>query len=95
MITKMQLKKWEALMEAADPRVQDLSGPSPGGAATELGITRQGVHYAIHAGKLDALAVYDGARLSHYTISEASLARYKLELRDRQRAVLQRLIATL
>lgn len=95
-VKKMQLKEWQRLIEARDASVQDFSsGPSPGGAAAELGITRQGVHYLIGSGKLKALAVMDGRRLSHYTISESSLAAYKATLRHRQKAMLQRLMDTL
>ena len=73
------------LIEAADPIMQDFSaGPSPGGAAAELGISRQGVHKAIKRGDLDALAVYRGSRLSHYTISQSSLRRFKAYLAHRR-----------
>lgn len=81
-VKRMQLKQWQRLNEAGDPIVQDLSsGRSPGGAAAELGITRQAVHKAIKRGSLDALAVYDGTKLRFYTISHASLQRYRSRLR--------------
>jgi biotin operon repressor len=93
---RVQLKDWERLIEAEDPTVQDFaSGPSPGGAAAELGISRQAIHHAIRAGKLKVLAVYDGRRLSHYTISRSSLAQYQQELRERTKVQLQRLAARL
>lgn len=78
----MQLKQWERLVEAQDASIADFScGPSPGGAANDLGITRQGVHAAIKRGDLDVLAIFDGSKLSHYTISQSSLAAYKATLR--------------
>lgn len=80
-IKKMQLRTFTRLMEAGDAATQDLSGPSPGGAAAELGISRQAVHAAIRRGTLDALAVYDGMQLSHYTISQSSIQRYRSRLR--------------
>lgn len=77
-VRKIQLKDWMTAIEAGDPVTQDYSGgPSPGGAAAELGISRQAVHDAIKRGDLEALAVYRGRRLSHYTISVSSLRRYK------------------
>lgn len=77
-LRKIQLAVWQQLIEAEDPTLQDFQlGPSPGGAAAELGISRQAVHQAIRRGDLDVLAVYEGRRLSHYTISQSSIARYK------------------
>jgi hypothetical protein len=91
-IRRIQLKEWKRLIEANDPTTQDYSeGPSPGGAAAELGISRQGVHKAIRRGELEVLAVYDGRRLSHYTISQSSLAAYKATLRSRATVELQRI----
>jgi len=93
-IRKIQVSAWLKLSDAGDPSMKDfMKGPSPGGAAAELGISRQAVHNAIHAGKLEALAVYDGKRLSHYTISSSSLAAYREELRSRAKADIQRLMA--
>jgi len=66
-------------------------GPSPGGAAGELGVSRQAVHLAIKRGDLEAMAVYDGRRLSHYTISVSSLQRYRDQLRQRAKVQLEQL----
>lgn len=72
--------------------MQDFNlGPSPGGAAGELGVTRQAVHKAIRRGDLEVIAVMDGRRLSHYTISLSSLERYKVQLRQRALTELQRI----
>ena len=88
----MQLKDWERVLEARKPDLADFSqGLSPGGAAGELGISRQAVHKAIHRGDLDVLAIYDGSRLSHYTISRSSLAAFKVVLQARARDELQRI----
>lgn len=92
-VTKMQAKRWEQLIEAGDPATQDYSGgPSPGGAAVELGCSRQMVHRLIKRGHLDVLAIYDGPRLSHYTISQASIARYKDHRKARLLADLKRVL---
>lgn len=58
----------------------NLTGPSPGGAASELRISRQAVHEAIARGRLDAYRVtYDseGKELSGIYVTRASLDRYK------------------
>lgn len=86
------MKQWQQLVEAGDPVVQNLSGPSPGGAASELGITRQAVHEAIRRGSLDAVAVYQGAKLLHYTIPHASLEAYKSKIRERALVTLKRVL---
>lgn len=86
-IKRMQVKRWEQLIEAGDSTMQDLSfGPSPGAAAAELGITRQAVHLAIRRGDLEALAVYRGERLLFYTITKPSLERFKQIRSIRRRA---------
>lgn len=91
-VRKMQLKAWERAIEAPNADLEDFSlGPSPGGAAAEVGVSRQAIHAAIRRGELDVLAIYDGARLSHYTISRSSLAAYKQLVQDRARQQLQSL----
>lgn len=80
-VRKMQIDAWEQAVDAEDPTLPNLSrGPSPGGAAAELGISRQAVHKAIRSGQLDALAVYKGRKLLFFNIGLDSIARYK-ELR--------------
>lgn len=56
----------------ADP---SLRGPSPGGAAASLGITRQGVYSAVKRGSLDLIRVLENGHLSLY-ITNGSIARY-------------------
>lgn len=73
-IREMTLKAWAKAVESADPhRAQNLQGDSPGGVAARLGCTRQNVHKLIKNGTLDAIAVYEGDRLSFYVVTEASL----------------------
>lgn len=56
-----------------------LCGPSPGGAAGALGITRQGVHSAVKRGSLDMVRLYEPGRSGpHLYITQASIERYKL-----------------
>lgn len=66
---------------------------SPGGAASRLGITRQGVYQLIKRGKLRAWLVYDeeaggcydvpGNRASFVYISTEDIERYMSEPRDK------------
>ena len=84
-LRKVQLKDLEQLAETADPTMQDfLRGPSPGGAATQLGISRQRVHQLIKEGKLAAVGVYDGRKLVCFNISRQSIAAFK----ERRRSLL-------
>lgn len=73
----MSLKAWAKAVEAADPHAPNLQGDSPGGVAARLGCTRQNVHKLIHSGILDAVAVYEGERLSFYVVTEPSLRAYQ------------------
>jgi hypothetical protein len=56
-------------------------GPSPGGAAAFLGISRQAVAQAINKGALRACKVYEGSHHTATLVDAASLDAYK-ELRD-------------
>lgn len=90
-VRNIQRKAWQRAIDAEDPTVTNLSrGFSPGGAAARLGISRQAVHYAIQRGTLDALAVHDGEKLLHYTISADSLEAYRAKLQQRAFDLLQR-----
>lgn len=56
-----------------------MRGPSPGGAAGKLGITRQGVYSAVKRGSLDMIRVAEPGRASpSIFITNASIERYKL-----------------
>ena len=57
------------------------NGPSPGGAASYLGITRSAVNQAISKGSLRACKIYEGEKHSATIIDPVSLDAYK-ELRD-------------
>lgn len=78
----MQIDAYRRKLARARTRAErkNLTGPSPGGAAGELGISRQAVHEAIARGRLDAYRVtYDdeGKDLAGIYITQASLDRYK------------------
>jgi len=84
----MKLSRWAKLngrYAPDDPRC--VAGPSPGGVAAELGISRQAVHKAIHRGDLDAVKVVaddDPDRMLMFFVTQHSETRYKLmrEARD-------------
>ena len=59
MIKKLTVGQWTALTSEGGEALAELSGTSPGGAANELGITRQGVHKAVLRGDLDMIHVVD------------------------------------
>lgn len=86
-IKKIQVKDYLRRLEAGDPTLQDFAvGPSPGGAAAELGISRQAVHLAIKRGDLDAMGCFRDGRLMFYNVGLASLRRYKAHLQARRKA---------
>jgi hypothetical protein len=64
-----------------------VAGPSPGGAAAELSISRQAVHRAIDRGTLDAwyaAVPNDTGALEYYVfVTEESIRRYKVSGRRR------------
>lgn len=81
----ISMSKWvrEAERLATEGRPFRMNGPSPGGAAAELGITRQAVHKAIKEGRLDAWRVVadgDKDRLVSIIVTGESLERRKAEL---------------
>jgi hypothetical protein len=73
-LTKIGFKRWEKLVHESALERAKLLGWSPGGAAAELGISRQAVHKAIHRGDLDAVIVNgEDGRLRAFMIPEESL----------------------
>ena len=78
----MQLKDWQAATAGVDPIRAQLLGWSPGGAATQAGVSRQRIHQLIRLGKLDVVEVRDGRQLVMYMIPDASLRSW---MRDRDR----------
>lgn len=62
------------------PEYHRYMGASPGGAAAELGVTRQRVWQMVKEGKLDMLLLADNpkAKVSAWLITDASVQRLKL-----------------
>lgn len=85
-IRKMNTKRWTELTETSDRLRAQLIGWSPGGAAGQLGISRQAVHKAIHRGDLDAIIVTkdDSDELSMFMIPDASLQAFKAKRAQRK-----------
>jgi hypothetical protein len=85
-LRKMNTKRWTELTETSDRLRAQLIGWSPGGAASQLGISRQAVHKAIHRGDLDAVIVNDDdGKLQMFMIPDASLQAFKAR-REQKRA---------
>lgn len=84
-IRKMNTKLWNKLTAESEAYRAKLLGLSPGGAAAELGISRQAVHKAIRRGDLDAVIVNneDGS-LSMFMIPEDSVQAFKARREQRQ-----------
>lgn len=73
-LRKVSMKRWESLVTESDHARAKLIGWSPGGAAGQLGISRQAVHKAIHRGDLDAVIVNgDDGKLQAFMIPDESL----------------------
>lgn len=75
-LRKMNFADWERLVHISEGQRAKLLGWSPGGAAAEIGISRQAIHEAIRRGTLDAVAVYEGKRLRMFMIPDESLRHY-------------------
>jgi hypothetical protein len=74
------MKAWIKLTRKdTSPNNRATNGPSPGGVAAELGITRQAVHQAIERGDLDAWRIVDDStgRLRAIVIPYEAVLRYK------------------
>ena len=69
-----------AFAEGCEDRV---GGPSPGGAAAELGVSRQAVHRAVLRGTLDAWYVPTGHSGYFIYVTDESIKRYKKSGRRR------------
>lgn len=78
-IRKMNTKLWQKLTSESDAARAKLLGWSPGGAAAQLGISRQAIHKAIKRGDLDAVIVTNDrtGRLSMFMIPDDSLQAFK------------------
>ena len=65
------------LIESYGADHAELGGMSPGGAAAQLGITRQAVHLAINRGYLDAWRVSGSGAVQMICITNGAMKRYK------------------
>jgi hypothetical protein len=87
--TLPSMSRYQALgrIAFADGCGGKVNGPSPGGAAAELGVSRQAVHRAIDRGTLDAWYVAapgeSGADKFYIFVTEESIKRYKASGRRR------------
>ena len=88
MIKKMKVREWQMATSESEARLAELSGTSPGGAAAELGITRQAVHKAILRGDLDMIHVVDDrtGKLVMNMIPAESVKAFKLKRKLQRRA---------
>lgn len=85
-IRKMNSRLWQKLTTESEAHRAKLLGWSPGGAAAQLGISRQAVHKAIRRGDLDAVIVNnDEGRLSMFMIPDDSLRAFQAK-RDQKLA---------
>ena len=83
-LRKVSADRWEKLVAESHYARAKLIGWSPGGAAAELGISRQAVHKAIHRGDLDAVIVNDDdGRLRMFMIPDDSLQAFALRRQKR------------
>jgi hypothetical protein len=85
--TLRSMDRYSALLRAARAAgcFDKVNGPSPGGAAAELGMSRQSVHRAISRGTLDAWYVAVGVRRVfddfYIFVTAESIERYKANRR--------------
>lgn len=56
---EMTVEKWAELLWATPDGRERFNGCSPGPVATELGISRQALHKAIKANRLNAIRIVD------------------------------------
>lgn len=84
-LRKMDMRRWQELVTESDLERAKLIGWSPGGAAAQLGISRQAVHKAIHRGDLDAVIINgDDGKLQAFMIPDASLRAFAQRRAQRQ-----------
>lgn len=81
-IREIPLTRWYEIMDGAEKNgaaeVADIhNGYSPGGAAAEMGISRQAIMAAIKRGSLDALRVPTPSGTSLWFIHPDALERYR------------------
>jgi hypothetical protein len=78
-VKTIQFPDWVRLMDSESDTPDELpNGWSPGGAAEFVGMTRQGIHYAIRSGALDAIRVPSpGGHGCYWFIPDAALRAFK------------------
>jgi hypothetical protein len=77
--TVMLMRDWQREIAGGTPQtLDDFGGPSPGGAACELGVSRQRIHQLLKEGKLDAIYLRDhlGAVPNVVMITSTSIKRF-------------------
>jgi len=80
-VRKMTLAAWQKACATTHgkPSWHELNGNSPGGVASDLGISRQAVHKAIARGDLDAVIVSDTrGRMLMFMIPQRSVETFRL-----------------
>lgn len=85
-VRKFSLDRWLKAVAQADgkPSAAELNGLSPGGVASQLEISRQAVHQAVHRGDLDAVIVTDDdGKLRMFLIPLYSVERFKAKRQAR------------
>lgn len=70
-----EFDSFDAYHEACQ-RDPSLKGVSPGGAASALGITRQGIYNAVKRGSLDMVRVTERGTGPYLIITDAGIHRY-------------------
>jgi excisionase family DNA binding protein len=80
-VKTLSYQRWREMIEDAESGSADSStvpnGFSPGGAAAELGVSRETIHRAIKRGTLDAYMVpMPGGRPGMYFITPEALAAF-------------------
>lgn len=81
----MTTDEWaEKIAPLSDKEREEWIGPSPGGAAGDLGVTRQRIHQLLCEGKLDGIEIADHRdRGVAVFVTTASIRRYQESDRKR------------
>lgn len=78
-VVRLTFEEWSKIFESvSDEERDEWNGPSPGGAAGELGVSRQRVHQLLAKGKLNGIEfVEKDGSFRAFTVTDASIRRYK------------------
>jgi hypothetical protein len=82
-IRKMSLNEWAEAVHAhrAKPSLGRFQGYSPGGAASELGVSRPRIHQLLKHNRLDLLLLYQdddpNQKPCVWLVTDASIKRYR------------------